>query len=371
MNKLKILYISNSKNIGGGNRSLMSMINKVKIQGHDVIVTVPDKGNFLDLLIKQHIEYSILDHHIPQKNSKINFFIKLINYIKLIYFYSPDIIHANDLFCYAIASIAAKIFRIPVICHMRYSVDRSSVDYYLKTMPHALVFNSRYLKNLFNKNNSNFSAKVRKKVIYNFFDPDKYYCPEERSIVRKKWGYEHEFVVGLVGNLSPQKGHKTFLLMAKELLKVSKKFRFLIIGEDLDPLESNLLGLKESINQLELEDYITWLGFEDNVGQVLSGLDTLVVPSSYEPFGRVAVEGLMAGLPVVASNTGGLAEIVEEAPYGFLAHPEDYIEFASQIKKIFKEKRRYPINNNRKYATLRFGQDVNYGKLENLYYSIV
>jgi len=365
------MYISNSPHVGGGNRSLLRMAQKVRENGHEVFIVVPGEGKFIELIKKEKIKYTILDHQLSNRFSKIDFIIKLFRYIKLFYLYSPDVVHANDLFCYRVASIAAKILKIPLICHMRYSVESTSVNYYMKVFPDVVIFNSCYMKEMFIKENPNVPKSVKKEVVYNFFDPDDYYCPEMRSTIREQWGIQNCFLVGIIGNLFPQKRHDTFLLIAKELLNTSPRFRFVIVGEDLEPSKCNETRIRKLIKDLNIENFVMWLGFKDNIGEILAALDVLIVPSVYESFGRVAVEGLLAGLPVIASNTGGLVEILKGAPYGFLVEPGNAKEFANRIQEIYEKDVRTPLLLNREYAINNFSEDVNYKKLENIYFNII
>ena len=365
--KTKIVYLANSKYVGGGNRSLLSMAQKVSEEGHEVLISVPAEGDFTSLLKDKNFRYHVLDHRLG-RFSKIAFFLKLSKYLKLFNSYSPNIIHANDLYCYYIASFAAKILKIPLVCHIRFSAEERSVKYHMKVLPKFLIFNSIYMKSLFLEKNPKFPLSVKKEVIYNFFDPDEYYYPQKRNLLREQWGVDNNFLVGIIGNFFPQKGHDTFLHMAKELLKSSKDFRFVIVGKDHSQKIEN--RIKALIKKLELEDYIIWFGYQKDVGVILAAMDVLVVPSTYEPFGRVAVEGLLAGLPVVASRTGGLVEILEDAPYGFLVDPNNYNEFANIVRNIKNKKLPFPLMDNRNYAISRFGVEANFNKLKKVYASL-
>ncbi len=366
----KIAYLANSEHVGGGNRSLLSMVQKVKEKGHEILIFVPAEGDFTSLLKAKNFQYKVVNHRLGQF-SKSAFFLRLLQYIKALKSFSPDILHANDLYCYFIASFVAKILKVPIICHIRFSVEEESVKHYMRILPEVIIFNSYYMKNLFLNKNPDFSCSVRNEVVYNFFDPSEYYCPQQREILRERWRVGDCFLVGMIGNFSPQKGHDTYLYMAKKLLKSSCDFRFVIVGKDLDPSKKNEERIKKLIKSLSIEDYIIWLGYQKDVGKILSALDVLVVPSIYEPFGRVAVEGLLAGLPVVASRTGGLIEILEDAPYGFLVDRNNYNEFANIVRNIKNKKLSFPLVDNRNYAISRFGIEANLKLLMKLYDSLI
>ena len=363
--KLKVVYVANSGYVGGGNKSLLSMAKKLKENDHNILILLPHKGDFSALLERENLRYKIISRDF---NSKTQLLLKIIEYLIVFLKYSPDIFHANDLFSYFPASIAAYILNIPSICHFRYSVDVMSINYFMKPCPDALIFNSEYMKNMFP--NIRLNKQVIKKVIYNFFDPEKYFLPEERTIIRKKFDIDHSYLVGMIANFSPQKGFETFIYMAQNILKKSKNFRFLIVGKDLSPNKENEVRIKKLIKSLKLDEYFIFTGFQENVAAILSALDVLVVPSEYEPFGRVAVEGLLAGLPVVASKTGGLVEILNGAPYAYLVEPSNYRAFAEKVYYVCKNMT-YPLLDNHKYAVNRFSASVNFEKLTNLYNQLI
>ncbi len=367
---MKIVFIANSEHVGGGNRSLLKMVKLLKKSGDEPIVFTPAHGKLSEFLVENNIKYEILSHHVSNRPYLVNFIWKIIQYIVKICKYSPDVIHANDLFCYRAVSFSAKILKKPTVCHIRFSVEKESISYYMKILPSVIVFNSFFMKELFLRKNPDFPSYVKTEVIYNFFDPDDYYMPQLRNMVRQKWKWDNKFLVGIVGNLSEQKGHDTFLFMARELLNISMDYRFVIVGKDLNVEKKNEHSLCKLIDELGIQDFVKFLGFQDNIGKILAGLDVLIVPSTYEPFGRVAVEGLLAGLPVVASNVGGLKEILSEAPYSFLAASNDYKSFAKGVDQIRCDDKNYPIISNRVYAIDKFGYKENFKKLKNIYINL-
>ncbi|WP_022853140.1 glycosyltransferase family 4 protein [Thermodesulfatator atlanticus] len=363
---MKIIYIANASHIGGGNKSLLTMAQKFQ-EVYTVHVVVPGRGEFCNLLNKAKISYSTLNINF-RKTSILSFINTFLNLLKLVRTFSPDIIHVNDLFCYRAPGFIAKFLNIPIICHMRFSVEPRSVRYFLKARPSFIIFNSLYLKNLFLKNNHEFS-KINNEVVYNFFDPNEFFAPDIRTQIRQKWGLENYYLVAIIGNFYPVKGHDIFLKAATKLKKY-RTMKFLIVGKDLDPHKKNEKRIRRLISTLKLESNVFFLGFKKEIKEVLAGIDVLAVPSIYEPFGRVAVEGLLGALPVVASRTGGLVEIVKDAPCAFLFSNKNSSELASKIYNIYSFRREYPIIENRNYAIKKFGQDNNFEKLKNIYNSL-
>jgi glycosyltransferase involved in cell wall biosynthesis len=127
--------------------------------------------------------------------------------------------------------------------------------------------------------------------------------------------------IGVIGRIAPEKGQRCFVDAAGLLAATRPDFRFVVIGRPLfgNP-EADLYfeRLREASAGLPVE----FAGWTDDVAGALAGLDLLVVPSTGpEATTRVIPEAWSAGVPVLASESGGIAEIVEDGTTGFLVPP--------------------------------------------------
>jgi glycosyltransferase involved in cell wall biosynthesis len=127
-----------------------------------------------------------------------------------------------------------------------------------------------------------------------------------------------QFTVGMVGRLAPWKGQDLFLQAFAAAFPDGKE-RAVLVGSAMfgeTEYEASLLDLAR---QLDIDDRVEFRGFVPDVTAQLAEFDVLVHASrSAEPFGQVVVEGMAAGLPVIAANSGGPAEIVEHGVDGLL-----------------------------------------------------
>ena len=134
--------------------------------------------------------------------------------------------------------------------------------------------------------------------------------------------------IGILGRIAPEKGQLDFLQAARLL---PSNYQFIICGAPLfsDPSsQSYFERVREQAAGLPVE----FLGWRDDVPTVLSTLDLLVVPSAPgEATTRVILEAFAAGVPVVASNSGGIPEIISDGETGFLTPPSDPTKLAARI----------------------------------------
>jgi glycosyltransferase involved in cell wall biosynthesis len=130
-------------------------------------------------------------------------------------------------------------------------------------------------------------------------------------------------LVGLVARHDTWKGHGVFLQAAARLRELRGDIRFVMVGGSFDGgqpphVERYRDGFLACRKELGLEDAVAVLGHRQDVPAVLAGLDVLVCPSEDEPFGMIVLEAMAAGTPIVASDRGGPAEILEDGRSGLL-----------------------------------------------------
>lgn len=154
------------------------------------------------------------------------------------------------------------------------------------------------------------------------------------SVPREAFAAPGERLLFHIGRLVPEKG-AAILLEAVALIRRWHRLRLVIGG--VGPYREELLRRADAMG---LQDCVTFAGWlEDGVVQAAYRYaDAAVVPSTYEPFGIVALEALAAGTPLIVSDTGGLSEIVEHGVNGLKACPGDAASLAEQIDRLLKDR---------------------------------
>jgi glycosyltransferase involved in cell wall biosynthesis len=152
-----------------------------------------------------------------------------------------------------------------------------------------------------------------------------------RSAVRASLGVaEDEVVVITVANLRSHKGYPDLLAAARRVLDRSQTpCRFIVVG--LGPLDA---WLRKEHERLKLGDRFQWLGRRDEVFDLLAGSDMFALASHYEGFPIAIVEALAAGLPVVATNVGGVSDAVRDGHNGYLVERGDVDGLAGTLIRL-------------------------------------
>ena len=178
-------------------------------------------------------------------------------------------------------------------------------------------------------------------VIYNGLDMGAFAGKIGRnpSIVKRELGFEHdEPVIGVVGNIKPWKGQRVVVDAVFLLKREYSRVRCLLIGSPLEG-PAYFQSLKNRVAEKRMGKNVFFVGFRKDVSDFMNTVDILIHSSiKPEPFGRVILEGMALGKPVIATNIGGPAEIIENNVSGLLVRPSDPQAMAERISYLLKHK---------------------------------
>ncbi|MGO9959542.1 MAG: glycosyltransferase family 4 protein [Solirubrobacteraceae bacterium] len=242
---------------------------------------------------------------------------------------NPDLVHTNSLKAGLYGSLAARLAGIPVVWHVR---DRIAEDYLprpavtlvrqmTRRLATAVVANSRStLETL--------AARSHPVVIYSVL-------PEVLSDVRvgdRTRGGPLTF--GVVGRLAPWKGQDFFLRAFAHAFPDGHE-RAVVVGGALFGEDDYAARLPTLAQDLGIADRVDLRGHRTDIWRELAQLDVLVHSSiTPEPFGQVVLEGMAAGIPVIAAGAGGPAEILQHDVTGLLYEPSDVDDLASAMRRL-------------------------------------
>jgi glycosyltransferase involved in cell wall biosynthesis len=163
------------------------------------------------------------------------------------------------------------------------------------------------------------------------FDPNIY----DQSEARKRYGFpQGRPIVGMVGRLDPQKGQEEFLRSMPLVLKRQRDVYFVIAGDETRGEEGYKKHLLDLSDELGVKDHVRFLPFTENVPEFMAAIDLFILPSYGETYGLVLIEAMAMGKPVVATNAGGVPEIVEDGRDGLLVPPRDEKALADAVVRL-------------------------------------
>ncbi len=142
-------------------------------------------------------------------------------------------------------------------------------------------------------------------------------------------------VVGTVGSMCEQKGHKYLVEAARMVIDSGIDCRFVVIGD------GRLRGaLEEQVKRLEIDDKFVFLGRRRDIPELLRGMDVFILPSLWEGLPIALVEAMAAGLPCIGTKVSGITESLDYGKAGLLVPPKDPKALAEAIIKVLENEER-------------------------------
>ncbi|MBI4435922.1 MAG: glycosyltransferase [Candidatus Omnitrophica bacterium] len=147
-----------------------------------------------------------------------------------------------------------------------------------------------------------------------------------------------EFTIGMIGRITPLKGHLDFIRAISRVVRAFPKIKVLIVGDAPPGKTKYRQELELLVKRLGLHQTVQWAGTSYDIPKILSEMDLLVLASKTpEAFGRVMIEAGACGVPVVATRVGGVVDVVTDGKEGLLVPPEDPLALAEAILRILKD----------------------------------
>jgi glycosyltransferase involved in cell wall biosynthesis len=341
--KLRVVVIDHVARMSGGEIALVRLLPALA-RHVDVHVILGEHGPLVEQLSRRGIETEVLrlaprfrdvrrDTVRPTRldpRALAYLPVSILRLSRRLRALDADLVHTNSLKAALYGGVAARLARVPAVWHVR---DRIASDYLppiavalvraaSHLLPAAIVANSRTtLETL--------PALRSATVLYNQVVPDAVEPPT--TVERPKTAAP---TVGIVGRLAPWKGQDVFLDAFAQAFG-GTNVRARVIGSALFGEDAYAESLRQQALRLGIAGQVEFLGFREDVWAELRELDVLVHCSVRpEPFGQVVLEGMAAGVPVVAAAAGGPTELITDGVDGLLTRPGDPTELARAMRRL-------------------------------------
>ncbi len=322
---MKILQILPELNVGGVETGTLDLSKYLVRLGHKVVV-VSAGGS----LVKE-LEASGAKHYTLAVHKKSFFSIcKLIPILaEIIKQEEIDIVHARSRVPAWIAFFACRRTKAVFIttCH----------GYYKK---HFFSLVMGWAKRVIVLSNV-----IARHMIEDFAVPHDRIRLVPRSVDLERFKYldpkskrKDEFNVGIIGRITPLKGHLHFIKAMARISRTVPRLKIWIVGDAPASKEAYKEEVQMLVRRLGLWHCTEFLGTQRDIPGILAHLDLVVLATTtHEAFGRVVVEAQASGVPVVATKVGGVIDIIEDGKNGLLVPPADHKSMADAIMRIFED----------------------------------
>src|SRR4051812_46997412 len=349
---LKGLYVERTGLIGGGERSLLGLLdgtaNRVErtlacpsgpLQAAAVsrsvpVVTIPETAGSLRL------------HPLHTTTGLATMGSAAVAILREARRTHVDLLHANSIRAGLISVPAAKRLGLPLVVHVRDHLPPSAlttvVQKAITSSADAIVAISRYVAEEFDPDGR--AARVR--VIDNPLDLARF----DPALVSREHARDRLDVpagvplIGIIGQLTPWKGQDDAIRALARVRESHKEARLVIVGEPKFVARATRFDnwafvrhLHELVRDLGLGWSVSFLGEREDVPEIIRALDVLLVPSWEEPFGRTVIEAMAMGTAVIATSVGGPSEVITDGVDGRLLAPRDPDAWAAAISEFLAD----------------------------------
>lgn len=249
----------------------------------------------------------------------------LVQYATEIHRKTPfDIIHVHDWMVMDAGWVMKKGFGLPLIATMhateagRMKGIHTDLQRYINQLEWRLTFEAWKVivnsKHMFHEVQNQFSMPADKLVVIpNGIDPETFKFDFDPLPLRHQYATDWQKIVMFVGRMVPEKGVQVLLNSIPSIVSECPGTQFLMVGTGY-----YLDELKRQAEYMNIQPYVHFLGYvsDPDLLQLYKIADCVCIPSLYEPFGIVALEGMAANVPVVTSDAGGLSDFVENMVNG-------------------------------------------------------
>ncbi len=346
---MKLLFLDQTAELGGAELSLFSEVTHLP---HESSVLLFEDGAFREMLQSANIKVEVVQASsgamtVRRESGMFAIFFALPAVIGLVLTVAKrakayDIIYANSQKAFVVGIFAAALSGRPLVWRLR---DVLSADHFSATLRRIAVFVANWkAKRVIANSVATGEAFVsvggdatKVSVAYPGIDEAPFIATDEAAIsaIREEINAGNAPLIGVFGRLSAWKGQAVFIDAIAKLPDAIG----VVVGGPLFGHEAFAAELSEKVAILGLAGRIRFLGFRKDVPALMSAMDIIVHSSiAPEPFGRVVVEGMLAGKPMVASAAGGILEILQHGKTGWLYEPGNPDALAATLRTVLKDK---------------------------------
>jgi len=345
--KLNVLYINHSSQISGAEVVLINLLNLVKQKNVYPIVILPQNGKLAKKIRKEKIQVEIVPipflvrtcNPLILINYFINYFLFSKSFYKIIKKYQIRIIHANSFQAAFYSLLVAKLLKIPLVWHMHDILSYRLFNKIFIKLTSFGVSKIICVSEAVKVNLTIFGVNSEKcKVIYNSINRSEFL---NTNVIYGKFRKEYNIsqdtiLIGIIGQIAEWKGQEIFLNSISKVLIKFSKVKFIIVGDVISEKEEKYKKtLKKFIEKNNLEKVVFFTGFREDISQIITDLNIIVHTSiKPDPLPTIIIEGMALGKPVIATDVGGVRELITPNLNGLIIPPKDSQKLSQAILKM-------------------------------------
>lgn len=335
---MKICHLIPNLEFGGAQKIVVGLSEEAKLQNHEVtIISLYGANDYSHKLKGAKINYINLNYkHSFQPNDLFNLFKLRKNIIGILEQLNIDIVHTHLFLIKLVLFKSRALYNIPVVdtqhdnspwwvaksfgSKFKTFIER---DFAKRTANKIVAISQSVEKGII----TTFQVKKEKVcLIYNFIE----LSPKKYARVDYTFSADAQFKILMLSRLQMEKkGFDIAYNIYKELFSKNRNYKLIMVGDGPDSL-----AIQKKFASNEFGDSVEFIGYTENIEEQYNSAHIVLMPSRWEGFGLTAAESAFMGVPVVASNVGGLNEVVKNCETGYLCSLNKIESYVSAIETL-------------------------------------
>ena len=322
------IHVDTARTWRGGQRQVLLTVLGLRERGHRTVLVAHPEGALAERASEGHDLIRLA----PRAEVDLHAGWKLSRIIKEL---RPDIVHAHDPHAVALASLALSFMtsgKCPALIASRRVAFRLKQHAFSRWKYHQVdcfVAASNAIRDMLIADGIDAHRVV---TVYEGIDLHRVQVEPPANIHAEFWLPTHAPIVGSAAALTQEKGHRYLIDAAAVVVREVPDARFIVLGEG-----ELRRSLERQIKELHLEKHVLLPGFRADVLSFIRSFDVFVMSSLFEGLGTSLLDAMALSKATVASDTGGIPEVVSHGQTGLLVPPRDAGELASAITTLLKD----------------------------------
>jgi len=377
--KIRILYVITRFDLGGAQKSLLSVLSLLPKDKYEILLACGAEGILLkDALNIPDISVNVISS-LRREIGPFYDFKALSDLRRFIKNKRIDIVHTHSSKAGIIGRWSAYFAGVPAVFHTIHGWEFYRGQNFFSRNLYIFLekITARITDGLVAVSNYDIQEGLRQGigvpekyhlVRYGIRRNDFLYPPVNREVKKRELGLQPApFVVGMIACFKPQKAPEDFIRAASLVIRVIPEAKFLLIGDGV--LRNRIERL---IKKLNLSKNVALLGWRQDISEIIPLFDILVSTSRWEGLPAVFLEAMAAGKPIIATAVCGNSEVIKDGKNGFLVPAGDYAALSQTITLLIRDKNLRDNMGIHGFQMLNESFEVSYmvGQLEEIYKEI-
>lgn len=351
----------------GGPRSLLETIDILRLEGVECFVLMPGHGPLGDELSRRGVPVCVIPYKAWIDNANLSRRARLRKLLKNLAMtpriavqlmrWDCDIVYTNTI-SVGVGAFAAALLGRPHVWHIRefiyedhgqvFDLGRKLTLKLVEGLSQVCIVNSKAVAQKYEQ----FITPSKLKVVYQAV-----FAPNGLTVTQPA---PDHFRCIIVGAIAEGKRQEDAIRAIACLVQTGIRAELYIVGNGDSHYQQYLQAI---VTENNLEKYVTFIGYVENAFPYMQSANVVLVCSRCEAFGRVTIEGMRVGKPVVGAKSGGTQELIQDGFNGFLYPVGDHKELAQKIRYFYEHpaEAKQMGENGRQWAAEHFSQEL-YGK---------